>query len=61
MIFRIIITLTELDTATFQRQAEWEKLQYFRTLNKVYGDLSPYPGDIEPYKGGGIEKDTCDK
>ncbi|MBO7344764.1 MAG: hypothetical protein J6S67_20305 [Methanobrevibacter sp.] len=61
ILFRIIIALTELDSATFARQAEYEKLRYFQTLNKVYGDLSPIPGDIEPYKGGSLEKDTGNK
>lgn len=52
VLFRIIIALTDLDTATFKRQAELEKLQYFQTLNKVYGEVI--------YQGGRYyEKDTC--
>lgn len=39
VLFRIIIALTDLDTATFKRQAELEKLKYYQTLNKVYGEV----------------------
>lgn len=39
VLFRIIIALTDLDAATFRRQAELEKLQYYQTLNKVYGEV----------------------
>lgn len=52
VLFRIIIALTELDAATFKRQAELEKLQYFQTLNKVYGEVI--------YQEGRYEKNTGD-
>lgn len=37
VLIRIIIALTDLDTATIQKQTEYEKLRYFQTLNKIYG------------------------
>lgn len=37
VLIRIIIALTDLSTATIQKQTEYEKLQYFQTLNKIYG------------------------
>lgn len=37
VLIRIIIALTNLDTATIQKQTEYEKLKYFQTLNKIYG------------------------
>ena len=52
VLFRIIIALTDLDAATFKRQAELEKLQYFQTLNKVYGEVI--------YQEGRYEKNTGD-
>lgn len=55
VLFRIIIALTELDTATFKRQAELEKLQYFQTLNKVYGEVIYQEGryyEKNPCNGG---------
>lgn len=51
ILFRIIIALTELDSATFARQAELEKLRYFQTLNKVYGEVI--------YQEGRYEKNPC--
>lgn len=54
VLFRIIITLTDLDAATFRRQAELEKLQYYQTLNKVYGEVIYQEGRY-------YEKDPCDK
>lgn len=53
ILFRIIIALTDLDTATFKCQAELEKLQYYQTLNKVYGEVI--------YQEGRYEKNPCDK
>lgn len=52
VLFRIIIALTDLDAATFKRQAELEKLQYYQTLNKVYGEVI--------YQEGRYEKNPCD-
>lgn len=52
--FRIIIALTDLDAATFKRQAELEKLQYYQTLNKVYGEVIYQEGRY-------YEKDPCDR
>lgn len=37
VLIRIIIALTNLDTATIQKQTEYEKLKYFQTLNEIYG------------------------
>ena len=52
--FRIIIALTDLDAATFKRQAELEKLKYYQTLNKVYGEVIYQEGRY-------YEKDPCDR
>ena len=46
--------VTDLDAATFKRQAELEKLQYYQTLNKVYGEVIYQEGRY-------YEKDPCDK
>jgi hypothetical protein len=54
VLFRIIIALTDLDAATFKRQAEFEKLQYYQTLNKVYGEVFYQEGRY-------YEKDPCDR
>ena len=54
VLFRIIISLTDLDAATFRRQAELEKLQYYQTLNKVYSEVIYQEGRY-------YEKNPCDK
>ncbi len=33
----LIICVTELDKASIEKEAEYQKLEYFRTLNKIYG------------------------
>lgn len=33
----LCIFLTELDRKTIEKEEEYQKLEYYRTLNKVYG------------------------
>ena len=35
----LIICVTELDKVNIEKEAEYQKLEYFRTLNKIYGGL----------------------
>lgn len=35
----LIICVTELDKVTIEKEAEYQKLEYFKTLNKIYGGL----------------------
>lgn len=32
----LIICVTELDKVSIEKEAEYQKLEYFRTLNKIY-------------------------
>lgn len=33
----LCIFLTELDRKTIEKEEEYQKLEYYRTLNKIYG------------------------
>lgn len=33
----LIICVTELDKVNIEKEAEYQKLEYYRTLNKIYG------------------------
>lgn len=35
----LMVCVTELDKVTIEKEAEYQKLEYFRTLNKIYGGL----------------------
>lgn len=36
LFFRCLICLNELDITNIQRQEEWQKLEYYKTLNNIY-------------------------
>lgn len=36
LFFRIIININELDITNLQKQEEWQKLEYYKTLNNIY-------------------------
>ena len=38
LFFKCLVTLNELDITNLQKQEEWQKLEYYETLNKIYGE-----------------------
>lgn len=36
LFLRIIININELDITNLQKQEEWQKLEYYKTLNDIY-------------------------
>ena len=37
LFFRVLVNINEIDITNLQKQEEMQRLEYYKTLNKIYG------------------------